>query len=140
MSPHVFALRPGGRKSFANAPNFGHAPDDEAYRLVEGDEAAATLREAERVPGEPAFRYIDAETVEETLSSADDAVDAINAGEFDDVLDLVLFAERNEFENRVTVIDAIGERKRKIEQRRQTAGDGSAGSLGLEDVAPEPTE
>lgn len=134
MSPHAFALRPGGRAFFANAPNFGHDADFEAYRLVKDDEAAATLREAERA-GEPVFRYIEAEELEDTLSSADEAVEAIEAGEYDDVLDLLLFAERNEFGPRVTVTEAIADRSHKVEQMRQADGEGSQNSLQLEDVA-----
>jgi len=135
MSPHAFALRPGGRMCFANAPNFGHRPDDEAYRLVESDDAAATLRQAERA-GEPAFRYIDAEDLKETLGTADDAVEAIESGEYDDVLDLLLFAERNEFGPRVTVTEAIAARHREAAARRSGTDDGAQG-LRHDDIAPE---
>ncbi|WP_251341983.1 hypothetical protein [Haloplanus halophilus] len=132
--PHVFALRPGGRYHLAEGPNFGHGVGDEAYRFVQDDEIAATLREAERA-GESAFRYIRSRRLAEALDTADRAITAIETGEFDDVLDLVLFAERNEFANRVTVIDAIADRKTKVEQQRQTQP-GDTGGLSLDEVAP----
>lgn len=137
-APHAFVLQPGGRVNFADAPAFGHGPNSTAYRLIEDGEAAARLRETTRA-GEPAFRYIRADRLADALDTADDAIAAIKAGESDDNLDLLLFAERNEFGNRVTVIDAIADRKREVEQQRQAAGKESQYGLSLDEVAPEST-
>lgn len=139
MSPHAFVLNQEDpiptRVYHRDAPNFGYKRDDEAYHLVEDDETAAYLRGRKKA-GTPFFRHIHADRLEDTLETAESAVDAIETGDFDDVLDLLLFAEREAYGHRVTVIDAIADRQRELEEMRATDPDGDEGALAPEDVAP----
>lgn len=121
MAPWIFAYRraPGVpfRHFSRGLPRFGHGNSDTRYRVVEDDEVAEELREKETRHGAPYFRWIAPDHVEATLDeSAEATIGAIEAGEFDDVLDLLLFAEREAFGARVTVIDAIAERNRRLEE------------------------
>jgi hypothetical protein len=137
MPPHVLGYRRGGVPSsihIRGLPTFGHGVSDKQYRLIEDDETAAELREKER-NGRPLFRHLSPEELTEALDSAKNAVDAIAAGEHDDVLDLLLFAERRAFSSRVTVIDAIAARHRELEEQLQDDGDDSNDVLAPEDVA-----
>lgn len=140
MAPHVFALNRRGpipptiAFSGADAPTFVRGHGGQAYHLVEDDDAAAFLRQKER-QGVPYFRDITAERLESVLESAEEAAAVIEAGEHDDELDLLLFAEREHFGPRVTVTDAIAARQETIERERQAQG-GDEDVLSVDDVAP----
>lgn len=140
MAPHVFALNRRGpipptvAFSAADAPTFAHGDGGQAYHLVEDDDTAVLLRQKER-KGVPYFRDITAERLESVLESAEEAAAAIEAGEHDDELDLLLFAERQHYGPRVTVTDAIDERQQAIEREFQ-AEEAAANTLSVDDVAP----
>jgi hypothetical protein len=139
MAPHVFAYRRGPgipyRILVRGLPPFGHGKSDQRYRLIDDDEVATQLLDHSRRQDVRLFRHLSPEDLEAALGSAADAAEAIEAGEHDDVLDLLLFAERNEFGTRVTVIDAIADRKTKLEQQYQ-AGTAETDVLTPGDVAP----
>jgi len=143
MSPHVFALRRAGGVPptivfrWGPAPSFSRTGDP--YRLVNDDEVAEFLQQKEQ-GGTDYFRYLAPEEVEEALDSAEEAADAVLAGEHDDILDLLLFAEREVYDGRGTVIGVINERRQQIiEQRRtkQAEDDSSENTVDPVDVAPE---
>lgn len=140
MAPHVFAYRraPGvpPRIGIRGLPDFGHGQDDKRYRFIEDDDVAADLREYSQQRDTRLFRIIEADELAEVLETASGAVDAIESGEYDDVLDLLLLAEREVYDNRVTVIDAIGDRKREIEEQRQVDSDDVETVLHPEEVTP----
>jgi hypothetical protein len=100
------------------------------------DEVAADLREYNQTRETPVFRHIAAADLKEVLDTAKDATAAIEASEYDDVLDLLLYAERRAFDNRVTVIDAITERKRALEEQCQAADGSVERTTQPEDVTP----
>jgi len=100
------------------------------------DEVAADLREYNQTRETPVFRHIAAADLKEVLDTAKDATAAIEASEYDDVLDLLLYAERRAFDNRVTVIDAITERKRALEEQCQAADGSVERTTQAEDVTP----
>jgi hypothetical protein len=139
-APHVFAYRNARgvpfRLTIHDLPDFGHGHGDQRYRLIDDDEVAADLREYNQTRETPVFRHTAAADLEEVLDTAKDATAAIEAGEHDDVLDLLLYAERRAFDNRVTVIDAITERKRAIEEQRQAADGSVERTTQPEDVTP----
>lgn len=139
MPPHVFAYRhaPGvpPKIRIRGLPSFGHGHGEVRYRLIEDDEVAAELRDHNRRQDPSLFRVIPPEDLEDTLDSASDAVDAIEAGEHDDVLDMLLFAERKAFGSRVTVIDAIRDRHRELEEQHRAESDSSVSRLTPDDVA-----
>lgn len=140
MAPHVFVLRdvrgvPPTTAIRALNLRFGHGMVGDRYKTIEDDDVAAKLREYER-DGTKYFRWLTADELEEALDTAEGAVDAIAAGEYDDDLDLLLFAEREVYDGRITVINAIDERRQElIEQRRAESGDSEVG-LSPTDVAP----
>ena len=118
MAPYVFALRAGiPALTFRSGPSFGRrqALSESVYKLIEDEDTVARLK-AKEVGGRSAFRYLEPDELETALGSAADAVEAIEAGEHDDVLDLLLFAEREVYDGRVTVIDAIADRNREIKE------------------------
>lgn len=139
MASHIFALRAAAgvpskikfRKD--GVPEFSHR--EYPYRLIEDDDVAEFLRQKEGRHG-PYFRHLSAEDLEAALASASDAVDAIAAGEYDDVLDLLLFAERREYGRRITVIEAIDDRQRALKEQLRDDGDETGGSINPADVAP----
>jgi hypothetical protein len=139
-APHVFALRHAAgvpyRLTSRGLPGFGLGDYDKRYRLIEDEDVAADLREYNNDRNPSVFRHLSAEDVEAALGTAADAVDAIAAGEHDDVLDLLLFAERRAFSSRVTVIDAIGDRHRERIEQLHASEDVDGDILTPEDVTP----
>ena len=118
MTAHVFMLRPGAppRVHFANGvPNFGRDRGDEQFHVVESDDAAEILKSKER-RGQPLFQWLTPDELDDALGSADEAVAHIKAGDHDGDLALLLFAEQQLYDNRVTVVDALAERQRAREQ------------------------
>lgn len=137
--PHAFVLREDGpiqsHYQMRDGPTFSSRRGESRYNLVHDDETAEYLRNLTD-GGEKVFRHLHEEEIEEALETADDAVDAVESGEFDDTLDLLLFAEREAYGARVTVIEAIASRHRELVEQRQSNTNGGALNLALEDVSP----
>jgi len=140
MPPYVFALRRVGgvppKILFRNAaPSFSHS--EHPYRLVDNEEAVEYLQQKEQ-NGTPYFRWLSPDELEAALDDAHEGADAIGAGEYDDALDVLLFAERNVYDSRVTVIEAIADRRKAIvEEHRAQADESQTGvTIGPADVAP----
>jgi len=138
MPPYVFALR----RASGVPPKIafrGDPPEFDLrrhpYRLIEDDEVAEYLRKKEHA-GTPCFRHLSPEDVDEALESASEAVDAIEAGEYDDVLDMLLVAERRAFDARITVINAIADRRRALKEQLRDEDDASRQTVAPADVAP----
>ncbi|MBV0900169.1 hypothetical protein [Haloarcula salina] len=140
MSPHAFALRTGRRVPptlhIRDLAEFGLESTEERYRLIDDDRLAADLREYDQNRNPSAFRDITAEDLDGILDSASGAASAIKAGDHDDVLDILVFAEREAYGDRVTVLDAISERKRELKRERFEDRDRVDSVLQPEDVAP----
>lgn len=132
MPPHVFALRSAvgvpPRWYARGLPEFGHLPGDKPRRVIEDEETAvALLAYDEERDGPRMFRHLSPDQLEEALGTAKEAVEPIEKGRYDDVLDLLLFAERELFGSRITVIQAIDRRNREvIDQRTQNEADKDA--------------
>jgi hypothetical protein len=136
MTAHLFALRPGASNFHIHrGPTFGHGPTDETYQFIDDEDHVEILKDKTAPDGRPMFRWLSVEELDETLGAADEAVAAIKAGEYDEYLDLLLVAERKEYGNRVSVVDAIAERDREIEAERAQAGD-TAPDVTPADVQP----
>jgi hypothetical protein len=136
MTEHLFALRAGAADiKIRGGPSFGHRHDDAAYRFVADEDHVDRLKEQTNRRDRPKFRWISTEKLDGVLESAEEAVAAIEAGEHDDVLDLLLVAERERYGNRVTVVDAIDDRAREIQADREVSG-GATADLSPADVAP----
>jgi len=114
---YLFALGDGRpHVKFHNGPSFGHGRNGDApYQFIDDEDTVDLLKSKTDSRGNHVFRWVAAEKLEAVLDSAEDAVREIEAGEHDDVLDMVLVAERNRYGNRITVLDAISERQRQIE-------------------------
>lgn len=130
MPPHAFAYRggqgvPSRIRSRALPIEAGVGPTDQRYHLIGNEDVAEQILEYDRNRDGPSlFRHLSPDELEETLGSAKEAVAAIEAGEVDRNLDLLLVAERNVYDGRVTVIEAIEARNRVvIEQRAETGED-----------------
>jgi hypothetical protein len=143
MAPHAFAYRQARgvpyRLKIRGLPEFGHGNDDVRYRLVEDDKIAAALRKQNQQQDPALFRDVSAEDLDSALESASNAVDAIRNGEHDDILDLLLFAERRAFGNRVTIIEAITDRVQAVEEQRQSDSGDISSVVTPEDIAPTAT-
>lgn len=94
------------------------------YHFVSDEDAVERLTEKK-----DCLFHVPGERLEGVLGgSASDAIDSIESGEVDDILDVVLWAER-ESESRVTVLQAVGVRSDDIEAeiaREQAKSDPSA--------------
>lgn len=125
--PDLFALREEPkvppRIAHRLAPTFSTYESDEVpqYRLIEDDDTVKVLRDKNREDSPAPFRHLSADELEDALGTASDAVDAIEAGEYDTVLDMLLFAEEHEFGNRSTVVDAIAARHREIVEQQKAS-------------------
>lgn len=122
----VFRLRPGMTCVFfggdSDLPSFGRRPrDDHEYRIIEDPDVAEQLKAKEQT-GRPMFRWMDPEDVDAALGSADEAIEQIEAGEWDSQLDFLLIAERRAYGRRVTVIDAIAERNGVLREQLSESG------------------
>jgi len=90
--------------------------------VIEDPDVAETLQDKEKI-GEPMFEWMAPEDVESALGSAEEAVAEIEAGEWDEYLAFLLVAERRVYGPRVTVIEAIAGRNRKIIEEQADEGD-----------------
>lgn len=140
MSRHLLAYRQARgvpiRIRIRGLPPFGHGVDDARYRLIDDDEVAEELRDYGR-NGTAYFRYLSPDELEDILGSAEEAVAAVKAGEYDDVLDMLIYAERNEFGNRVTVVEAIADRHEQlVTEAELQANDDDTDRIAPADVAP----
>jgi hypothetical protein len=140
MPPHVFAYRRARgvppRLNVRGLPNFGHGNDDRQYRLIEDDDLAAEIQEYDQERGTSLLRWIEADDLVAALDTAADAVDGIEAGKYDDVLDMLLYAEQEAFGARVTVIDAITDRRRELEEQLREEDGAPDATVAPADVAP----
>lgn len=136
MTGYLFGLRSSAsRTKIHGGPVFGHRPRDETYQFIGDEETVEYLKEKTDLQGRHLFRWLSAEDMVEILESASDAADTIRSGDVDDVLDLLLFAERERYGNRVTVVDAIAERDREI-QAEQVQEDQAGADLSPADIRP----
>lgn len=122
-----YAVRDG--PDFAK-PGKGPSENIPQYRFMEGDRAVE-LGQTEYLDRVPASR------LESILGdSAEAAIQAIENGQADDILDVVLFAER-ETDDRVTVLEAISNRHEQVkkQQERQDESADPRRSIRPEDVA-----
>jgi len=141
MPPHIVALRraqgvPPSLTLRGLGLTFGYRRREEAYKLIEDPDIATKLEEYETSGGVRCFRSLTGDEVADVLDSASEAVEVITAGEYDDVLDLLLVAERRAYDNRVTVIDAIADRRRALIEQRSEDDAGPAPRLTPDEVAP----
>lgn len=140
MTRHLLAYRDARgiplRTHIRGLPTFGHGPDDSRYRLIEDDDVAEALREHKR-NGTRYFRYLSPDALEDALGDAEEAIEAVEAGEHDDILDMLLHAERNEFGDRVTVVEAIADRHEQlVTEAKLQANDDDTDRIDPADVAP----
>lgn len=103
----------GGPPTFLHAGSglrWSKKSHESQYHFVENDDTVAYLL------GEHDYLYhVPGDRLEDVLGgSSEDAIAAIEGGEVDDILNVVLWAE-GVLENRVTVLRAIAERSDKIE-------------------------
>ena len=136
MTEHLFSLRQGeSGVKIRGGPSFGHGPNSTAYRFVAEKDHVETLKNKTNRNGDSIFRWLPGKALDAVLESADEAVDAIESGEYDAVLDLLLFAERERYGNRVSVVEGIDTRAREIQAERVESGDAGA-DISPTDVAP----
>lgn len=140
MTEHLFGLRAGAsRIKISRGPSFGHGRRYETYQFIGDKEMVEYLKEKTDRQGRHLFRWLSTEEIHTLLESAEDAADTIRAGDVDNKLDLLLFAERDRYGNRVTVVDAIAERDREIEAEQMQSDRGRAeADLSPGDVRPGP--
>lgn len=135
--PHLVKYLGGSSiyiRTLGDDGRFGAGHRHPRYRLIDDDETFQELTEYESAGGK-SFRGIPGAELEEALGSAKEAVETIAAGEHDGVLDMLLVAEREAFGNRVTVLDALVDRKRAIEAQRQAEAGDVEGALNPEELA-----
>lgn len=117
MPPYVFKLNGDApiRYMSRSTPMFGRMPGDHRYRVIESEDVAESLREAKK-DDRPYFTCITPEGLESSLDgTAEEAIEAIKSGSYDDVLDLLVHAEREVYGGRATVIGALAERFEELE-------------------------
>jgi len=138
-APWVFRLNPKKanfscpRATDPELPKFHHRYDRAPeYRLIHDPDVAAALKEKSEANRLRIFFWMLPEDVDTALSSAKRAVEQIEAGEWDDVLHFLLFAEREHYGPRVTVLDAIENRHRVLKERQ--AGTEAADVLEPNDI------
>lgn len=131
---YLFALREGraGIK-FHRGVSFDHGrTGGDPIQFIDDEDTAERLKNKTGKFGNHVFRWVATSELEAVLDSAEDAVSAIEAGEYDAVLDLLLAAEQKRYGPRVTVLDAISERSRQIEA--ESNPDDPADSVTVADV------
>lgn len=130
MTADLFkALPTVSRASFGadGVEPFVHGDAEQGYQFIENEEFAEYLA-GKRRAGRPMFERVDGERLDDVLDDAEAAVEAIEQGDADDILDYVLYAERTEYGPRVTVVRAIEERNQAIvEERKADPGDALGG-------------
>lgn len=117
MTPDLFKLiAPHQRMSFAaDGIEMFKQSDRDAwgeYQFVSGD--AADYLKTKTYSGSPAFEWVDGEKVDSVLDSAEAAAKAIKEGDHDDILDLLLYAERQKYGSRTSVVEAIVSRNNEL--------------------------
>jgi len=138
---HLFKLREGTMPvySLRDAPTFAQpdSPQEHPQYHFVSEDATIEGRDGEinvvdHLKKQGDLQHIHPSRLEDLLDGpADQAIDAINAGEADDLLDCVLFAER-EHDDRATVVQAIAERNDELET--QEAQQENLGALAPADV------
>lgn len=130
MTADLFKLlSTASRASFSaeGVEPFVHGDAEQGYQFIENGEFAEYLAEKRRA-GRPMFDRVDGDRLDDVLDDAEAAVEAIEQGDVDDILDYVLYAERAEYGPRVTVVRAIEERNQAIvEERKADPGDALGG-------------
>ena len=131
----LFKLRDGSAPRFLlrDGPELSqstHADESSQYTFVD-DETSTYLSRQDYF--ERLFKRIPGDRLEEIIGgTADEAIEAIEAGRADDFLDCLLFAER-EHDDRVSVVDAIAHRSDTL--ATQEAQEESTSRLEPSDVA-----
>lgn len=128
--PHAFAYRAGrGIPARINSRGLpiraGHGGTDERYHLIEDEGVAEEILAYDRErDGQDLFRHLSPEQLETALGDVESAVTAIEAGSYDENLDLLLVVERAVYGGRIEVIEAIEKRNRVIiDQMNETGED-----------------
>ncbi|SEW20517.1 hypothetical protein [Halobacterium jilantaiense] len=131
---YLFALReghPGIKFHRGVSFDYGRTGGD-PIQFIDDEDTVNRLKNKTDKSGNHVFRWVATSELEAVLDAADDAAAAIEAGEHDAILDLLLAAEQKRYGPRVTVLDAIGERSRQIEA--ESNPDDLADSVTVADV------
>lgn len=134
MTEYLFALREGhpGIK-FHRGVSFDHGRQGgDAVQFIQDEDTAERLKAKTDKFGSHLFRWVATSELEAVLDAAEDAATAIESGEHDGILDLLLAAEQKRYGPRVTVLDAISERARQIEAEQDP--DDPADSVSVAEV------
>lgn len=107
----------------SDAPNKVHWPgggltidETDPFRFVEDEDRRKMLM------GKGHFRLVEGERLGQVLGGdVDDAVDAIDSGVCDEILDVLHFAEQHT-EGRSAVLEAVGHRSHTLEAQQTESG------------------
>lgn len=114
MSEHLFALEADASPvTVRGGPSFD-TDEEGPYQFVSDETVVSRLKEQTDTNGNPKFRWLSTEKLDRILTSEEQAIRIIKAGECDGILDLLSYAEQQRYGERKQVTDAINNRKAQI--------------------------